>query len=256
MAAPSATSSVSRASELSLNASEEEESLAVDLDGDSVRTGNRSNKSDINAENLNLKNETKKTSVIRCLVITTLLTTAAIVANVALIMSLNEEEVEFKAEYSRVSSRLIDHFLASFDQRIIAADAMISQLNFQGKLFPYLSTIPEYEFHAEGIRKLSTSMTISYAPILRSESQRQEFEAYAMLEYDEQSRSQFVSDYLPNDGKYDFGDRPLVTYVDTGNRKIIQGIFRVEGNTVVNDESSVIFAPIWQVRGMATIRAV
>ncbi len=248
MTEASATSTVSRASQSSINASDEDESLGVDLDGASIRTGNRSNKSDINAENLNLRNETKKTSVIRCLVITTLLTAAAIVANVALIMTLNEEEVEFKTEYSRVSHRLIDHFLASFEERISAADSMISQLTFQGSSTPYLGSIPGFEFHAEGIRKLSTSMTISYAPIVRGQVQRKEFEGYAVLSYNEEARSSFESEYLPNDGKYNFGDNPLVTFVSTGNRGVEQGIYRVKNNSVMNDESSIFFAPIWQVR--------
>jgi hypothetical protein len=225
---------------------EDDASLHVDLDGDSTKAGMSH---DNNAENLDLKNETRKTSVIRCLVITTLLTSAAIVANVALVMALNEEEVEFKAEYTRLSNRVIENFLDSFGEKISAADSMASQLYFKDEQTePHLFSIPEFELQAEGIRQLSTSTTVSYAPILQGQQQRRQFEAYANLAFDEEARSKFESTYLPHDGKYNFGDDPLVTYVETGDRKIEDGIYRVDDGSVVADESAFFLAPVWQVR--------
>lgn len=249
MAGPQSCASSSQASQNSYL--EDDASLHVDLDGDSTKGGGGFN--DMDAENLDLKNETRKTSVVRCLVITTLLTSAAIVANVALIMALNEEEVEFKAEYTRLSNRLIDGFLETVGEKISAADSMASQLYFKDEPQPHLVSIPEFEIQAEGIRQLSTSMTVSYSPILKGQQERLEFEAYANLAYDEGARSKFESTYLPHDGKYNFDDEPLVSYVETGNRKIQDGIYRVEGGSVLTDESSVFFAPVWQVRYLLSL---
>lgn len=219
-------------------------SLAVDFDGDSTKGG----KSTMNAENLDLKNETRKTSVVRCLVITTLLTTAAIVANVALIMALNEEEVDFKTEYRRLSNRVIDRFFEAFGEKILAADSLVSQVYFSNDgQAAHLFSIPEFEIHAEGIRKLSSSMTVSYSPFLKGRQQRQQFEAYAVQAFDETERSRYDSTYLPHDGKYNFGDDPLIAYVKSGGRTIAQGVYRIEDGSAVTDDISVFLAPIWQV---------
>ena len=235
------TSSLSRASSQDES---DDASLAVDMDGDSTKGG----ESGVNAENMNLRNESRKTSVIRCLVITALLTTAAIVANVALIVALIGQEADFKKEYSRLGNRVIEQFLEEFANKIVAADSMVSQVYFKkDDNAPYLTSIPEFEILADGVRKLASSMIIVYAPILKGQQERQIFEAYADLAFDPAARSKFKSDYLPLGGNCNLGTDPLVSYVETGNRTIEQGIYRVEDGMVVTDHSSTVYAPIWQV---------
>jgi hypothetical protein len=217
--------------------------MNVDMEEASAKTGRGS---ETNAENANLKHETRKTSVVRCLVITTLLCSAAIVANVALIMALNEEEVEFKREYDRLSNGLINHFLEAFGENILAADSMVAQIEVGDTSRPYLFSIPEFEIQAEGLRELSASTIVSYAPILRGQEQRDEFEAFADAAYDEKARSSFTSTFLPHDARYNFEREPLITYVETGDRTVQEGIYRVVDGVPVADTSS-LYAPVWQV---------
>jgi hypothetical protein len=220
-------------------------SMDFDIDAQSVKGGRGS---EMNRENIELKNEARKTSVIRCLVITTLLTCAAIVANVALIMVLNDEEVHFKSEYRRLSMRLIDRFHESLSEKILATDSMAAQIAFGDDVSqPYLFSIPEFEIQAEGLRELSTSMTVSYSPFLRGEQEREEFEAFAISTYDDQARSSFKDQYLPHDAKYNFKAEPLMTYVDTGGRSVQDGIYRVVNGVSVADDESSVYAPVWQV---------
>lgn len=226
--------------------SDDDASLHVDLD----RSEHVPNEH--NAENLDLKNETRKTSVIRCLVITTLLTSAAIASNVALIMALNEEEIEFKAEYKRLSGRVVDRFLEAFGEKISAADSLVSSLSFENDVDTVNLSIPEFEIQADGIRQLSSSTTAAFSPILVGTQERQSWESYALESYDESLRSQFESIYLPHDAKYNFESSPLVTYRETGGRAIEDGIYRVDSEQVVTDTSSEMFVPVWQVRNIPT----
>jgi hypothetical protein len=230
-------------SQFSSRLDDDETSLNVDFDGGQSAATHASTE---NAENVNLKNEVTKTSVIRCLVITTLLTTAAIVANVALIMALNEEEVEFKREYTRLSNRVIDSFFEGFTEKISAADSWVSQMSFDASLGSNLS-IPEFEIQSNGIRRLSSSTTVTFSPLIRGESERTEWEAYALDAFDASSRSSFVTDYSPHGGKYDSENDPLVSYRDTGDRGVEEGIYRVEEGAMVSDTGSALYAPIWQV---------
>lgn len=223
---------------------EDDASLHVSLDGNSTKMGQAS---DGIAENADLKNETKKTSVVRCLVITTLLTSAAIVANVALIMALNEEEVQFKKEYTRMSNRLIDRFFDAFGEKISAADSLATQYSVGNMSQPHLFSIPMFEMQAEAIRQLSTSMTLSYSPFLKDSVERAEFETSVVSTYNESARSSFESEYLPHDSKYNFDTRPLVSYVDTSDRAVQDGIFQVVDGVPVPQKDTSVYAPIWQV---------
>lgn len=219
---------------------EDDVSLHVDMNADAAPANN-----DDNSENLDLKNETRKTSVIRCLFILTLLTTAVIVANVALIMTLNEEEVDFKKEYTRLSERVVSRFLGAFEEKIAAADSLVSQLSFSD-----VSTvsIPAFERQAEGVRQLSTSTTISYSPLLIGQAEREAWENYASESFSVEARSQFQSKYVPHEGKYNGQSQPLVSYRGADvKRSVDQGIYKLQDGTVVSDDSSEVYAPIWQV---------
>lgn len=202
-------------------------------------------------ENADLRQQSRKTSVVRCLFITTLLTFGVIVANVALIMSLNEEEVRFRTEYRRLSSRLIDRFHEAFRERLMIADSIASQISWghhtTTKEQPYLFSIPEFETQAEVFRELSSSMTISYAPFLRNQQEKEVFEDYASSMYDEQSRRSFKSKYLPHDAKYNFFEEPLMTYIDTKDWSVQEGIYHLVQGVPAEDNRSTVYAPVWQV---------
>ena len=202
---------------------------------------------EMNRENIDLKKEARTTSVVRCLVITTLLTCAAIAANVALIMVLNNEEIQFKSEYKRLSMRLINNFHESLSEKIFAADSMAAQIAFGDASQPYLFSIPEFEIQAEGLRELSTATTVSYSPFLRGQQERESFEAFAISTYDDQARSSFNDLYLPHEAKYNFKTNPLMTFVDTGDRTVQDGIYRVINEVSVADDEASVYAPVWQV---------
>eukprot|EP00934_Nitzschia_sp_Nitz4_P005383 Nitzschia sp. Nitz4//scaffold17_size182527//44169//48060//NITZ4_001838-RA/size182527-augustus-gene-0.14-mRNA-1//-1//CDS//3329539292//5373//frame0 len=225
----------------------EEDDLALGMDFD---LSLREKKSDT-AENVDLKNETRKTSVIRCLVITTLLTTAAIVANVALIYTLTEEEEAFKDEYIRHSNRVVERFLDAFSEKISAADSFVSQLSF-GSASSNI-TIDAFQQRLEGIRQLSTATTVSFSPVLQGDVERRQWEQFASESYDSDQRKLFTSTYEPHEGKYSFDLNPLVDYRTSSDWTVDSGIFRVDNEAIVEEMSSQLLAPIWQIAPMNTI---
>jgi hypothetical protein len=240
-------------SNMSLSCSEEElepsdkdsDSLGVNFEEESTAGGSTQSE---NAEQRNLEDQTRKTSVLRCLVITTLLTACALVANAALIVALNKQEEGFKDEYARLSERLVDRFFTAIGQTVATADSLASQTALDLEEGPNKS-IPNFEAQADGFRRLSSSTLITYSPILKGSEQRSSWEEYAVNNFDAAARSEFESDYSPFNGRYD--EVPLVTFRGTGDRTVQDGIHIFENGEAVDDatsQSSDYSIPIWQVR--------
>jgi hypothetical protein len=231
--------------------------ISLGLGSMHVDDQSQSQRQSINGENLELRNQTKTTSVLRCLVITSLLTVAAIVSNVAFIIALNEEESAFEKEYGRLSDRLVRSFLESMSEKIWTADMMATEfaayVNQEASLeWPHVS-LPDFELQLEGARRLAAATTISFAPLFQ-ESERTSWETYAVSAFvGSRSSKNSSSTYEYNHPHDEFHPRmaePLAVYHNSGERTVEDGIYRVDEGVLKSEghsAPSIMIAPIWQV---------
>lgn len=198
-----------------------------------------------------VKREANTLSVIRVLVITTLLTLAAIVSNITFILVLHVEENEFEEHLNIYAQEILKNFLQEMESQYWMADSLSGDItafaNDAGAKFPNVS-LPDFGQRCEDARRVAVASTIWFAPLVEN-YERAAWEMYASQTFSTLVDESFVDTYDPHQelGLHRHGDLPppYVAYRDTG-RSIDQGIFKIQDGSAVTDDSNYFF-PIWQI---------
>jgi hypothetical protein len=218
-----------------------------------------------------LKKETNTISVLRCLVITTLLTLAAIVSNIAFILALFKQEGEFETKFNAYSTKLVSGFIANVNVKYWIADTLVTEFTSTSKhlnvTWPNVS-FRNFQERCSDARQLSSASALWIAPLV-TQSDRELWEAYAS-EIHGSLQTDFEDSFNPHDfliprdtrwtdpKPYHIHDEdeeglPYVLYLNS-SRQVQQGIFRVEGGKAVTDEQVGPYFPIWQTLSSDTSR--
>jgi hypothetical protein len=198
-----------------------------------------------------VKREANTLSVIRVLVITTLLTLAAIVSNITFLLVLHDEENQFEEHLNIYAQDILKNFLEEVEMTYWMADSLSGDItafaNDAGAKFPFVS-LPDFGQRCQDARRVALASTIWFAPLVQN-YERAAWEIYASQTFPTLVDESFVDTYDPHQelGLHRHGDLapPYVAYRDTG-RSIDQGIFKIQDDSAVTDDTNYFF-PIWQI---------
>jgi hypothetical protein len=224
-------------------------SVGGDQDQSSSNGGSSSNGTEGNSKQV--KREANTLSVVRVLVITTLLTLAAIVSNVTFLLVLHEEETQFEEHLNMYAQDILKNFLQQVEKQYWTADSLSGDItafaNDAGAIFPNVS-LPDFGQRCEDARRVAVASTIWFAPLVEN-YERAAWEMYALQTFSTLVDESFVDTYDPHQGLGLHGHAdlppPYVAYRDTG-RSIDQGIFKIQDGSAVTDDTDYFF-PIWQI---------
>ena len=184
-----------------------------------------------------VKREAKTLSILRILVITSLLTLAAIVSNITFLLVLHEEESKFEKRLNHYAQDILKNFLQEVEKTYWMADSLSGDItafaNDAGTNFPYVS-LPDFGQRCQDARRVAIASTIWFAPLVEN-YERAAWEIYASHTFSTLVDESFVDTYDPHQ----------VAYRDTG-RSVDQGIFKIRDGSAVTDDTSYFF-PIWQI---------
>ena len=198
-----------------------------------------------------VKREANTLSVIRVLVITTLLTLAAIVSNITFLLVLHDEENKFEEHLTVYAQDILNHFHQEMEKTYWMADSLSGDItafaNDAGANFPFVS-LPDFGQRCQDARRVAVASTIWFAPLVENYD-RAAWEMYASQTFSTLVDESFVDTFDPHQelGLHQHGDLPppYVAYRDTG-RSIDQGIFKIQDGSAVTDDTNYFF-PIWQI---------
>jgi hypothetical protein len=221
--------------------------------GDDQSSSNGGSSAEGQGSSKRLKREANTLSVIRVLVISTLLTLAAIVSNITFILVLHKEENQFEDHLNIYAQDILKNFLQELESQYWMADSLSGDItafaNDAGVKFPNVS-LPDFGQRCADARRVAAASTIWFAPLVE-DYDRAAWEMYASQTFsDVDEESSFVDTYDPHQelGLHLHGGdgaAPYVSYRDTG-RSIDQGIFKIQNGSAVTDDTKYFF-PIWQV---------
>eukprot|EP00538_Stauroneis_constricta_P012399 CAMPEP_0119555948 /NCGR_PEP_ID=MMETSP1352-20130426/8025_1 /TAXON_ID=265584 /ORGANISM="Stauroneis constricta, Strain CCMP1120" /LENGTH=1580 /DNA_ID=CAMNT_0007602821 /DNA_START=211 /DNA_END=4953 /DNA_ORIENTATION=- len=218
-----------------------------------------------NTDNRHLKAQARTISVIRCLVITTLLTVAALVANIVYISALLGEEKSFETDFSEYGHAIVNGYTEQLVRVLNVADDLVHQCyvetdvtaittkqqqQAQKETWPFVS-LSNFDRLASSTRQLASISTISFLPFVMQE-EIMEWEDYVKLQNLSPS---FEDTYDPRSDMLEEGQGSHVQYrnttTTTSNNQQPQGVFHVDPKTQQPTEgtssSNACVAPVLQV---------
>jgi class 3 adenylate cyclase len=219
---------------------------------------------------------TKALSMVRLMFVTTLFTLAAIVSNVTFIIAHNKEEVVFETQMEWYATTMEQSLRYQLEQQFWMADTLATEWSIlssssssttTSSSWPY--SIPHFDTYCHPIQQLLQSSTIWWAPLLRSETERIKWEAYAMQfeekEASTSSTNTSTASSSSSSSSSSVSPSTGTTYYHTG-RTASQGIYHMNQGQAITTTSSTTdtessssttttwYAPIWQIATSSQVR--
>ena len=191
-------------------------------------------------------------NVLRVIIISLLMTCAAILSSVTFLLALFAEEDSFESHMVGYGEQIVEHVQDTLEKQYWAADSLAQtfseSISASASGWPNVA-LADFAQQCEALRQIGSADAVWIAPLLSTEQEKQDWEAFAAATLPNLSGSNYTEPYDPHlhQDLHIHPESPATASYRESFRTIPQGIYKFVQGSAVDEDASTMVLPISQV---------